>query len=364
MFYSNNKPIWIICDRGPQAGDNGYKFFLFMKKEHPEVDSYFLVSKTAPEWKELDQYSDSRLEFNSLKHLIYLWRAKYLVSTHIQGYFPFRGLGLWIKKIYPFYNKKKHVFLQHGVSYNYNKFLEYSNTQIDLFLCAIPMEVDFIIDRYGYPKDKVVLTGFSRFDSLVDESKDRRQILLVPTWREYIYKAKGFEETDYFKAYSSLITSKRLADILEKNDMTLIFYPHHEMQCYLSSFENLDISPRVHVANENECPLAAHLRQSNVMITDYSSVIFDFAYMNKPILLYQFDRDMFLKGHCMQGWLDYDHSVGPVCNSENVLLDTLEKLIERNLLPDDEYLEYAEKAFLNHDRGNSERIYQAIINLN
>jgi len=361
--FRDNGPIWIICDRGPEAGDNGYRFFLFLKKEHPELRVFFIISRSAPEWNELEPYADCRLEFGSMKHYLYLWRASHLMSTHIQGYFPYRGLGVWVKKKYPFYSRKKHIFLQHGVSKDYTTFLEYSNTDVDLTICSVKQEYDFFVQRYGYPPEKVALTGMCRYDSLIDESNGRNQILLVPTWREYIYKSTGFEDTDYYHTYASLITSKRLLNLLERKDMRLVFYPHHEMQRYLESFKKLNLSERIHIAPEAECDLSVHFRRSNIMITDYSSVTFDFAYMQKPILLYQFDRDNFQNGHYNQGWLDYDHCFGPVCRNEDNLIDELEKLIDHHLIADAQYTDFIQHLYPYHDGKNCERNYQAILRL-
>jgi len=362
LFYRDREPIWLIADRGIVAGDNGYRFFLYMKHIHSHVKTYFILSKSAPEWNLLENYNESRLEYRSLRHCIYLWRATYLVSTHIQGYFPFVGLGLWVKSISPFYRRKKHIFIQHGVSKDYSPFLEYANTGVDLVTCAVKPEYDFFIDTYHYPKNSVALTGMCRYDQLVDSSYNRRQILLVPTWREYIYKSKNFEMTDYYKCFSSLLMSERLSLLLEQNDWRLVFYPHHEMQRYLDAFINLHLSDRIHVAAESECDLSIHFKESNIMITDYSSVYFDFAYLQKPVLLYQFDREQFQSNHYNQGWLDYDHCFGPVCKTEAVLLDELEKLLKNGQHPDRVYEQYAANLFSFRDQQNSERTYRAIIN--
>lgn len=363
MFYSDHHPIWLICDRGTGAGDNGYKFFLYMKKNHPDTETHYIISKHSPERHLLADYEDSLLDFRSLRHYIYLWRATHLMSTHVQGYFPYVGLGLFVQKIYPFYARKKHIFLQHGVSKDYTPFLEYSNTQVDLVMTAVKPEYDFFINRYSYPKEKVVLTGMCRFDQLEDESQNRRQILLIPTWREYIYKSEGFENTDYYKAYASLITSKRLQTLLEERDWRMVFYPHHEMQRYLKHFTSLPISDRIHIVAEGSCDLQSLFRESSLMITDYSSVYFDFSYMYKPVLLYQFDREQFQGGHYEQGWLDYDHSFGPVCTQESVLLEALEELIDNQLNPKEEYKQFSANLYPFRDRQNCERNYCAILAL-
>lgn len=361
FFYAKNEPIWLIADRGYDSGDNGYRFFLYMKKHHPEIRTYFILSKQAPEWRHLAEYGDSLLDFRSMKHYVYLWLASHLISSHVQGYAPYRGLGLKMKALHPAYRKKMHIFIQHGVSKDYTPYLEYNYTHLDLTLCSVRPEYTFFIERYGYPKERVELTGMCRYDHLVDQSQERRQILLAPTWREYIYKNHGFEQTDYYKTYASLLQSERLQAILEKYDWRLVFHPHHQIQRYLRAFLSLPVCNRIHIAAETELDLSDHFCQSNIMITDYSSVSFDFAYMQKPVLYYQFDRAQFQSEHYEPGWLDYDHSLGPVCKTEQQLLDELEQLILNGLQVQSAYRDYASSLYPYHDQENCERNYQAII---
>ena len=62
------------------------------------------------------------------------------------------------------------------------------------------------------------------------------------------------------------------------------------------------------------------LKESSMLITDYSSVFFDVAYMHKPIIYYQFDRDAFRQGHYQEGYFSYDDGFGPVAFDTESLL--------------------------------------------
>ena len=74
-----------------------------------------------------------------------------------------------------------------------------------------------------------------------------------------------------------------------------------EWDVIVHSFENYDVQKLM-----IEC---------DMMITDYSSVQFDFAYMKKPILLYQFDREAYQSGHQGKGYFDPDNDT---INDENI----------------------------------------------
>src|SRR3546814_11282581 len=72
--------------------------------------------------------------------------------------------------------------------------------------------------------------------------------------------------------------------------------------------------------------------RSSFMVTDYSSVAFDMAYLQKPIIYYQFDMDDFFSGgHLFQsGYFDFVQvGFGPVCKDDEEILETIENLLQR-----------------------------------
>ena len=62
------------------------------------------------------------------------------------------------------------------------------------------------------------------------------------------------------------------------------------------------------------------------MVTDYSSVAFDFAYLQKPVIYYQFDRDAFFNHHTYKkGYFDYEKDgFGEIAENEDTLVAFLE----------------------------------------
>ena len=65
---------------------------------------------------------------------------------------------------------------------------------------------------------------------------------------------------------------------------------------------------------------------SDVLITDYSSVFFDFLNTDKPILFYTHDLDDY-RDNLRGFYLDFEKDApGPICMSENELFDSLEQI--------------------------------------
>ena len=70
----------------------------------------------------------------------------------------------------------------------------------------------------------------------------------MPTWRKWIPsttwndidegKAKtDFLKSEYYIRFNQLINSEKIDEILNINNMRLIFYPHYEMQHYIDLFK-------------------------------------------------------------------------------------------------------------------------------
>ena len=361
LFYKH-KRIWLIAERGDDARDNGYCFFMYMKEKHPSEEIYYIISKDSVDRSKLTQYEESILDYRSMHHYIMLWRASYLVSTHLQGYFPFKGLGVWVKSIFPYYGHKKHINIKHGISINYTHVLDYTYAKWDLIISGATPEYSFFIQKYGYPPSHVALTGHARYDRLNDNDP-KRQILLMPTWREWIYKDNGFEQTQYAQKYANFLQSRHLNSVLEDENIDLIFYPHHEIQRHIDFFRNLAVGKHIIIADKQNFDVQQLLKDTSLLITDYSSVAFDVAYMRKPIIYYQFDYQQFRNEHYQQGWFEYNNSFADVYVEENELIKAIKQYIETGFVLKEEHAKKKEKLFPYHDSNNCERIYKAIVNL-
>ena len=99
------------------------------------------------------------------------------------------------------------------------------------------------------------------------------------------------------------------------------------------------------------------------MITDYSSVALDFAYMKKPVIYYQFDEARFREAQYAEGYFSYRGSgLGQVRVSLKETVELLDEIYERGLAPTDEFLA-AHKAFFEIcDADNCRRTYEVLKN--
>ena len=353
------KRIWVIAERGVDARDNGYWLFRYLKESHPEIECYYIISADSPDKAKLAPYASNVKSYRSFAHYVMLWRASVLVSTHVQGYFPFVGLGLWFRKISPSYAAKCHVNLKHGITKDHVAFQDYSNTHLDLLIAGVKPEYDYFLSDYLYPKEIVKLTGFCRFDQLVNTAQ-HRQMLLMPTWREWLYKTKDFYESEYEQTYVSLLNNPRLQQVLEQFNMDLVFYPHHEVQKYIAHFKQNCHGRHIVIADKEHYDVQQLLKESDLLVTDYSSVYFDFAYMRKPVIFYLFDYERYRKEHYGVGWLDYFNGLGVTTKTEEECILQIETAVKEGCTMPEEYRQRADEWFPYRDQSNCQRVYEAI----
>jgi CDP-glycerol glycerophosphotransferase (TagB/SpsB family) len=182
-------------------------------------------------------------------------------------------------------------------------------------ISASDKEREILVRATGIDIKKIFATGYPRTDVLINDNerlkktalnilheKDTGQkwILYAPTHRKnlegngYMYKLKGFSFTD-------------LVGILEKNNTNLLFRQHINDPIYEFPEHRRIFPVPFKKFNEIE-PLYA---LADILITDYSSAVFDYVLLNRPVLGLASDLEEYRRH---QGFLlDYESNFpGPV----------------------------------------------------
>lgn len=357
------KQLWLVCEDGNTARDNGYHFFVFMYKSHPKINTYYVIDRKKADYKKLGEYSDKVVQFKSIKHWLYYLSANKNISIHKHGN-PCQSFFFFIHVVLKLYDNR--IFLQHGVIKDDLPFVYYKNARFRIFICGAKREYEYIKENFGYPAGRVQYTGLARFDKLHDITINKKQILLMPTWRSWFggnsqfdKNESLFKKTDFYKFWNELLLDKNLKDYLEVNNIIMYFYPHQHMQKFLHLFTSN--SKNVKIVDNSIIDIQTLLKDSALLVTDYSSVFMDFAYMNKPILYYQFDEEEFRSKHLAKGYFDYrDDGFGKVITNKKELIDELINLIKNDYVDDKLYQKRRKDFFEIRDNKNCERIYKVI----
>lgn len=359
------RTLYLICESPDTARDNGYHLYKFIRENYPQEYCFYAINKKGSDFKRIEKY-DNIIEYNSFKHWVYYLAANINISTQKSGnpnpplFYVLQVYGIW---------KNKRVFLQHGMVINDAPWLYYKETKFRLFLCSGNEEIKFVQKKFGYPKENIVLTGLARYDKLEIKNPNSKQILLMPTWREWIgtetnilNKTDKFIDTLYYKKYQSLINNSKLLKYLEIQNIKLYFYPHLNMQKFNDKFGSN--SKNVKIVSNEDIDIQELLISSSLMITDYSSVCMDFSYMRKPVIYYQFDQDEFRKKQYDEGYFKYNkNGFGDCLYTENEVVDKIIEYVENNYKLEEKYDRRIENFYTYKDKNNCERIYKEILKI-
>ena len=360
---------WILMDRDNQADDNAEHLYRYVSDNHPEQDIYFALKKTSSDWKRLEQDGFNLLEFGSSAFESKLKGCAKIISSHVDGYIThyFKDNSLL---------DKDYVFLQHGIiKDNLSGWL--NTKKIACFVTATNPEYHSIVDNttaYKFGKKEVKLTGLPRYDRLlINNNTKSKQILIMPTWRSSIVgtyisgteriRNPDFMKTNYARHWHGFMNHAILRE-LDDQGYQIVFAPHPSIQEYMDEFTVPDF---IKIYSYSEGNIQSVFQNTSILITDYSSVAFDIAYLNKAILYYQFDYDeVFSSGnHTYQkGYFDYNRDgFGAVAYNETELLAALKDLVDNQAKVPDLYQTRIDKTFQFRDSNNCERVYQAILDL-
>lgn len=366
--YFKNKFLncWVFVDNDLRADDNAEHFYRYVKENQPNVNAYFLLNKSSSDWERLKKQGFNLIEFGSLQHRIALLNAKFLLSSHanpaIVNYLP--------RKHFSDIMKYKFVFLQHGVTKDDQS--EWLNSRkIDYLVTAGTPEFEDIANqgRYRYTSKEVVLTGFPRYDNL-QKTETKKQILIMPTWRKSLagelmkksskrIKNENFSDSAFCKEWGGFLQSKELKNLVEAHDFSVLFLPHPNLIDYL---EDLEIPDYINIGSLTECSIQKVFKESDLLITDYSSVAFDVAYMRKPVLYFHFDIDTFFSEHSYsKGYYDYEkHGFGSVASNIKTLQMNLSATLKNKCHLDEYYAKRINDFFPYDDNKNSERLFNVL----
>ena len=113
LFLKWKRPhIWLVCEDENEARDNGYCFYKYLRKEHPEVDAVYAINMQAPDYEKVKDLGQT-ISYGTFLHWIYYLAAEYNISSQ-KGGKPNAAICYFLE-IYGIW-KNKRIFLQHGIT--------------------------------------------------------------------------------------------------------------------------------------------------------------------------------------------------------------------------------------------------------
>jgi CDP-glycerol glycerophosphotransferase (TagB/SpsB family) len=365
MFHVlSNRRIWLFIDRPDRADDNAEHLWLYSLQKNDGIDKYFILSEDCDDYQRLKQFGNV-VTYMSQEHLLLMMFAERLITSH-NDYPVLYPYSIKTRKLLSGFFNYDAVFLQHGnIADDLSSSLNRLAKNWKIFIVSSQNEYDSILHfDYGYDERVVKLTGLARYDKLLrlsEELQKEKWIVYTPTWRadlseDFDVYNPLFKSSVYCCMISELLSDEELMTEIENHGYKFVFRPHPRVACQLEDFV---ISDRVKVITEKDILYQEMLVKSSVLISDYSSIVYDFALLQRPVIYYQFDAS-----HCANGLFDrYANGFGPVVTDKTALIETISGLIGADCKQPGEYRQRVDMFFKYRDDKHCERTYEAVLEI-
>jgi len=332
------------------SGNNLY-LFNFLNSQNLN-SNYFFYTKSKKTYKLLKKkYPRKILYAYNLTTILKLFQAKILIiTTGTDDFSP-----------YPLLKKAIIINLWHGIPIKKIGSTEnFSDTKlsrnIDYFSVSSEFEATIMKTVFNLPDNKIFISGLAKNDYIKYRFKfflsknpylKRTVIIYAPTFREKSQKTKSL---------SDIFPIQKLQNLLEKYNAVFLYRNHfNSSEQKISKQYNRILSAPPSIFQDVQ-PL---LFFSDILITDYSGIYFDYLLLNRPIIFYNYDYEEYEKS---RGFLFdyYKNTPGEKVQTKERIVNVIEDyLIDSD--KDKEFREIITKKFHKYRDGkNSERIYELI----
>lgn len=281
--------------------------------------------------------------------------------------------GIPLKKLYALWNPQVKERLDR-IKYRQVERRHYegliASSQIDSYAMATmfhPIKYDHIW-LTGLPRNDFLLRSFEKLPLYLQKQivvvrqikNDKRLVTYAPTYRQ----TAAVTGSAYYQFSGQEIN--KLKKLLKKHNAVFGFRMHYfrnasnlfNMEKYIDNESIFDLG---HQAVSEIAPI---IRESDMIITDYSSVYIEALYKNKPVLSFAYDIEHYKAN---QDGLLYDMKIafpGPVVSDFEELLIKMDEELSGPSLTQTERYQLAQKLFYEFkDDQNSKRVVQRINNL-
>ena len=324
-FVKTDKNIILFVCYGGKKYDDSPKFvYEYLREKREDLNLKMVWAFGNP--KAFPKV-DNKVKINSLTYFLTALKAGYWITNSSCA----RGLN---------FKKKKtiNVLFQHGmagikkigvdIENKDNTYTQLFKEHFDYIFIEGREEAPILEKAWGVDKNQLYLTGLPRNDDLLDLSfseierikkkigipLEKKVILYAPTFREERTDADSqnvlgipFDFEKWENAFSE--------------EYVLLITAHYEVERLLDEVSNTGF-----VFNVFNYPVLNDLLKiTDILITDYSSIVFDYSILERPVFCYGYDYDEYLLNRGTYNDLNCLFSHGVICDEEK-LIDTIKTI--------------------------------------
>ncbi|AKQ75081.1 glycosyltransferase [Bacillus licheniformis] len=268
------------------------------------------------------------VKVHSEEYIKYLTKAKYLINNvTFPTYFQKKDEQIYINTWHGTPLKTLGKDMEGPIGQHKN--IQRNFLHSDYILSPNKFTSEKLIDSHdleGLYNGEIIEEGYPRMDltfntdkeelrktleNIIELDPDKKIVLYAPTWRGEVGSVSNINE-ELFKHISEL--NEKIPD-----DYQLILKVHTLLFKYIKHDEQLMNKCIPDCIDTNEL-----LSLVDILITDYSSIFFDYMATNKPILYFMYDKEQYLKKRGM--YLDVNTLAGPICKTTDELAKCIKNI--------------------------------------
>lgn len=338
--YRDFRYVWIVNDVEAHADLKVRRHTRVVKKDSP---SAFILYAKAKYW------------FNNVALPNYLIPRPHQVYVETWHGTPLKKLGNDIEyEVDPRQSlaemHKKYYIKGRKMDYLVSPSKFYSEKMISSFRLDKSKKEDIILET-GYPRNDALFTfteeDVARIREEIGVPDGKKVILYTPTWRDNEFKkGEGFQ-------YKEAVDFGRLMEELG-DEYVLLFRAHHQIGFKDVAHDVPGVIDVTEVDDVNDLYII-----SDLMITDYSSTMFDYGNLRRPMVFFMYDLDEY-QGEIRDFYFDINELPGPIVKTQEELADAILDQFA-HFEYDDKYKAFTAK-FNSLDDGNAaKRVIEATI---
>ncbi len=295
LFLPRKKNLVVLNSfHNRQFSDNTKFLFEYMIKNCPYLTAKYVVNDDVFRQKLIQRYGDYFIETNSLRGMFYALSAKTWILNALE--LPVSGVFLKFRR--------RIVLLTHGVTSKQAGLAEKHvsilkrfyyfiiHTNLSYALTPCPEFTKVVASHFGISEKQMLVSGFPRFDPLlrneyvkIQKEADEIAVLYAPTWRQYS-DTTLFPFADFDK--------NLLEDYCNRQHIKFYVRIHPRFENTIpAEIRNLNC---VTVFSGTQFPdINDYLPNFDMLITDYSSIFYDFMILDRSLFFFMYDFEEYEK---------------------------------------------------------------------
>lgn len=332
----DDKMILFLSFHGRGYSDNPKALHQYITNDESYKEYTLVWAIKKHKEKNLDIRGAKIIEYFSISYFYYLARSKYwIVNCKLPNYVLKKDTQVYLQTWHGTPLKKlahdidvdeNTTFYRSGMTMEqmhttydvdvakYNYMISPSSFTTKVFQSAFKINGERLIET-GYPRNDNLSTFTAQDVKTIKEQyrlpKDKKIILYAPTWRDNCFVLEGYTfslEVDFS------MWREKLGDAY-----IILFKPHYLI---INNFDIEQYLGFVYLIDANKDISDLYII-SDVLITDYSSVFFDYAILKRPIYFYMYDLESY-KNELRGFYLDIVNDLpGDIFEQENTLLEAI-----------------------------------------